>query len=225
MNPPQMLRAFVALYLLVIFALASSLPQAAQSQQQPRPTPATIFNESYPFPAFLPYTIQEPETVDLPPIVSLTSTPTATPPVMPTNTATPSPTPTGTLLPTLTPTATETAVSSPPQGPAMTRFNFEVAGHYARDGYCTMHRTEGDLLLTWETEEGWQDSSNHPNADANGWIPVHIPFVSIYVHVFCNDGSGPIKMDIYNGVTHPDTGETVGWLTREVNNAIEIGWP
>lgn len=198
--------------LLGVFVSLNATPQSVYSH---RATPLPIDTESYPYPLYLPYTLQRfyPNGTPIPPI-ALTNTPTASP----TATTTPTVTPTALYAPTATPTAI-------PQGPAMTRFNFEVAGHVARDGYCTMHRSTGDLLLTWETEAGWQDSSNHPQANAQGWIPVHIPFVSIYVHVFCDDGTGPIKMDIYNGVTNPETGETVGWLTREVENAIEIGWP
>lgn len=134
-----------------------------------------------------------------------------------------------------TPTATPTEVGSgsppgvtntpQPTGPATTRFNFEVAGHEARGGPCIMNRYQSDTLLTWNTVAGETDSASHPNAGPGGWIPVNIPHVSIYVEVFCDDGSGFVRMDLYNGVTHPSTGETVGWLTREIDHAIEIGWP
>lgn len=212
MKPHYLLTWTAGLILLAVFIFSGATPEIVQSQ---RATPLPVNADGYPHPLYIPYALQQhyPNGTPAPPI-ALTNTPTATP----TEPATPTVTPTA--LFTQPPTAT-----SIPQGPAMTRFNFEVAGHVARDGQCTMHRTTGDLLLTWETEEGWQDSSNHPQADADGWIPVYIPFVSIYVRVYCDDGSGPVKMDIYNGVTDPSTGETVGWLTREVRNAIEIGWP
>lgn len=156
--------------------------------------------------------------------VSLTGTPTSTPvPQTPTSTATavtvtPTPPPsTATIAPTATPTV--------PIGPAYTRFNFEMAGDAGRDGFCYMHRDTGERLLTWQMQDGWTDSSTHPLADAQGWIEVKIPHVSIYVVVFCNDGSGLVKMKIHNGIVHPESGEIVGWLTRGVRNAIEIGWP
>lgn len=175
-----------------------------------------VHNGLAPYPIHVPLTQKQFSTT------LLTVTPAL--PVAVTNTPVPigtsTPTPTATV--TATPTATPTRV---PQGPAETRFNFEVAGHYARDGVCTMNRVTGDLLLTWETEAGWQDSSTHPEAGVGGWIPVDIPYVSIYVDVFCDDGSGFVKMDIYNGVTHPQSGEIVGWITREMQHAVEIGWP
>ncbi|MEM7334973.1 MAG: hypothetical protein AAF490_23050, partial [Chloroflexota bacterium] len=95
-----------------------------------------------PYPLHLPIVFAEGVSIDAP--ISLTSTPT------PTSTATP------VITMTVTPTVTPTPI---PQGPAYTRFNFEVAGHVARDGHCTMHRVTGDWLLTWETEEGFEDSA------------------------------------------------------------------
>lgn len=140
-----------------------------------------------------------------------------------------------TPTPTVLATATNTAVATTPpttptqtpvpQGPAFTRFNFEVAGHEGRDGTCEMKQTTGELLLIWEMKDGYTDSANHPQADANGWIPANITHVNVYVEVFCNTGSGDIRMDIYNGVIDGFSGEVVGWLTRNVHNAIEIGWP
>ncbi len=122
---------------------------------------------------------------------------------------------------TITPTASPTV----PQGPAYTRFNFEMAGHVGRNGICYMHRDTGELLLVWEMQDGWTDSATHPLADANGWIEVDIPHPSIYVEVYCDAGDGIVRMNIHNGVAHPDNGQIVGWLSRGVHNAIEIGWP
>lgn len=172
--------------------------------------------------------------VSCPQNIVVTNTPTPTNTQMPTATITPTgsnpnpPTPTatstipvnlGTPTPTLTPSPTAVV------GPAFTRFNFEMAGDVARDGYCYMHRDTGELLLIWQMQQGWTDSAAHPDADANGWLTVDIPHVSIYVEVFCDAGEGIVRMDIHNGVVHPQTGEVVGWLTRGIRNAIEIGWP
>jgi hypothetical protein len=194
-----------------------------------------------------PEPTQTPFATPLPPRPSRTppaaATPTAvstTPPnIVPNITLTPSYTPDASVttappnatgLPTQTPitavTATITPTPSPtvPTGPAYTRFNFEVAGHVGRDGFCYMRRDTGDLLLIWQMQDGWTDSATHPNADADGWIEVYIPHVSVYVEVFCDGGDSLVRMDIYNGIEHPD-GRFVGWLTRGVKNAIEIGWP
>ena len=149
-----------------------------------------------------------------------TPTQTATPP--PTSDATGTPTEMATQPPSSpTPTWTPTV----PVGPAFTRFNFEVAGHVGQNGTCTMRRDTGDLLLVWDMQAGWTDSATHPDADAEGWIPVYIPHESVYIEVFCDVGNGPVRMDIYNGIIHPGTGQLVGWLTRGKRNAIEIGWP
>ena len=125
------------------------------------------------------------------------------------------------------PNATITPIPSPtvPQGPAFTRFNFEMAGHVGRNGKCYMRRDTGSLLLVWEMQDGWTDSATHPLADADGWIEVDIPHPSIWVVVFCDGGEGMVRMNIHNGVVHPENGQVVGWLSRGVHNAIEIGWP
>ncbi|MCP5098311.1 MAG: hypothetical protein GY943_22410, partial [Chloroflexi bacterium] len=165
-----------------------------------------------------------------------TKTPTATvthvPPETPIPTETSTPLPPGvTSVPTEIPTTAVTATITPtptatePTGPAYTRFNFEVAGHVGRDGFCYMHRDTSEQLLVWQMQDGWVDSAAHPNADSDGWIEVYIPHTSIYVEVFCDAGEGMIRMDIYNGIVHPGNGRIVGWLTRGVKNAIEIGWP
>lgn len=180
------------------------------------PTPVTSTRTPPPPPTSTPTLTPTPDPI-------LTITPTVDPPE---EGLTPTPTPTETLLPPTTPPTTPTVTATAvPQGPAYTRFNFEMAGHSGRNGSCTMRRDTGDLLLVWEMQDGWTDSSTHPDADANGWIELFIPHASIYVEVFCNDGSGEVRMDIHNGVRHPDTGRIVGWLTRGVYHAIEIGWP
>lgn len=149
---------------------------------------------------------------------TVTSTPTPDSPIIPSPTATATgPAVTATITPTPTPTI--------PVGPAYTRFNFAMAGHEGRDGYCYMHRDTGELLLIWQMQDGWVDSAAHPDADADGWIEVYIQHPSIYVEVFCDTGNGRIRMDIHNGVRHPNSGKIVGWLTRGVHHAIEIGWP
>ena len=174
----------------------------------------------------------------LPPTSTPSPTPTTFNPIIPLNTETPTPsqiptitptidgpvaltetpTPTGTAVPPTEPPSTATITPSPtptvPVGPAYTRFNFEMAGHEGRDGFCYMRRVTGDLLLVWQMQDGWTDSSTHPDADANGWLEVYIPHVSIYVEVFCDTGEGPIRMNIHNGVRDPDSGNIVGWLTR-----------
>jgi hypothetical protein len=136
--------------------------------------------------------------------------------------ATPSPTVMGTAVP-----ATNTPIPTPtvPQGPAYTRFNFEMAGHVGKNGRCYMKRDTGDELLVWDMQDGWTDSAAHPLADADGWIEVYIPHPSIYVEVYCDAGDGLVRMNIHNGVQHPHNGRIVGWLTRGMHNAIEIGWP
>jgi len=108
---------------------------------------------------------------------------------------------------------------------AFTRFDFEVAQQEAEDGYCAMYLDTGQLLIRWETEAGWVDSFNHPLAIEDGWLPVEIPAQNVYVRVFCTRDGIPVRMRILNGVLHPQTGEIVGWLTRGVQNAQEIGWP
>jgi hypothetical protein len=181
----------------------------------------------------------------------LPATPMPTNTLVPTQTTEPSPTPTdaNTIILAVTSTATAvfpttspgplptvTAVSPDPTNvapviptishePAYTRFNFEVAGHVGRDGTCFMHRTTGELLLIWQMQDGWTDSATHPLADSDGWIPIDISHQNVYVNVYCDAGNGIIQMDIYNGVPHPDDNKLVGWLSRGVRNAIEIGWP
>lgn len=165
------------------------------------------------------------------PSPSATPTAKATETVTPTVTSTPDgATPTATTVtPTVTPPSSVTPTVWPPtpvaHGPAYTRFNFEMAGHSARDGYCYMHRDTGELLLVWQMQDGWTDSATHPLADEEGWIEVEIAHQSVYVEVFCDDGSGLTRMIIKNGITHPTTGKIVGWLTRGVRNSIEIAWP
>lgn len=179
--------------------------------------------------ANIEFTCPPPPTNTHTPRPTLTPTPSHTPsqPV----TATPTtpglvapPTITATAVPN-TPTITPTPSPTVPTGPAYTRFNFEMAGQSGRNGACFMHRETGELLLVWEMQDGWVDSATHPLADEEGWIPVDIPHVSVYVEVYCDAGEGIVRMNIVNGIRHPETGEIVGWLTRGIRNAMEIAWP
>ncbi|MCA9921124.1 MAG: hypothetical protein KC419_08035 [Anaerolineales bacterium] len=182
-------------------------PQRIVSTNTPSPVPPTVTPTSTPIISTHTPT-PPPITSVTPPVAVATSVPTGTATAVPPN-------------PTITPTASPTV----PRGPAYTRFNFEMAGQAGRNGTCFMHRDTGELLLVWEMQDGWTDSSTHPLADAEGWIEVHIPHPSVYVEVYCDAGEGIVRMNIHNGVPHPEDGRIVGWLSRGIRNAIEIGWP
>jgi len=131
-------------------------------------------------------------------------------------------TPTPTLAPTAVPTATATPSSPPPSSSPQNdpntsclRINFEVSGHFAREGLYEVREAHGRFLTSWYAYDGWQDS---------GWIDqLLISFDAVHVEVlyYPPESDSVVTMAMYNPA--PDT--PYGWVARGMCHALEVGWP
>jgi hypothetical protein len=139
----------------------------------------------------------------------------------------PAPTAVPTTIPTAVPPPAPTPVpppvtsgdggdgSIPESEYACLRINFEVSGHYAREGWYEVREPTGRLLAQWYALDGWQDS---------GWInDILISFQAVHVEVTFHpvDGTDPVTMAIWNPA--PDT--PYGWVAKDMCHAVEVGWP
>jgi hypothetical protein len=129
------------------------------------------------------------------------------------------PTPTS-IPPTSVPPAVPTSIPPPAAPPnqadtSCLRINFEVSGHFAKEGWYEVQESSGRVLTRWYANKGWQDS---------GWInELQISFQAVHVQVvyFPLDGSDSVTMQMYNPA--PDV--AFGWVSRGMCHALEVGWP